>query len=80
MTFTPSYPLEVDIGESPNDQYIHNVTATDCVFLLCMRTTPLSDQHEVLFPSKFGTLVLLLQGGGGCKKVVLFTVCITVQV
>ena len=26
---------------------------------------PLSEQRLVLFPSKFGTLVLLSQGGGG---------------
>ena len=29
------------------------------------RATPLSEQQEVLFPSNFGTLVLLSQGGGG---------------
>ena len=34
-------------------------------FALEKSTPPLSAQHRVLFPSYFGTLVLLSQGGGG---------------
>ena len=47
-----------------------------CAFMmqwLCLltapQTTPMSEQHLVLFPSNFGTLVLLspAEGGGGAK-------------
>ena len=38
---------------------------TTCVFPRRAQTTPLSEQEEVLFPSNFGTLVTLSQGGGG---------------
>ena len=34
-------------------------------FSRCVQTPPLSEQKDVLFPSNFGTLVLLSQGGGG---------------
>ena len=63
-TFNPSCPLEGEIGESLNDQYIHDTTVTACVFPWHAQTTPLSEQQEVLFPWNFGTLVLLSQGGG----------------
>ena len=43
-TFTPSCPLEVEIGGSPDDQYIHDTTVTACVVLRDVRTTPLSEQ------------------------------------
>ena len=32
------------------------------------RTTPLSEQHRVLFSSDFGTLLLFLQGSSGKKR------------
>ena len=32
-TFTPSCPLEVEIGELCDDLYIHGTTVTACVFL-----------------------------------------------
>ena len=32
-TFTPSCPLEVDVGESRDDSYVHDATVTSCVFL-----------------------------------------------
>ena len=62
--FTPSFPLEVETGEPPDDQYIHDAMVTSCVFSRCGQTTPLSEQQEVLSPSNFGCLLLLSQGGG----------------
>ena len=64
-TFTPSCPLKVGIGESPDNWYVHDATVTSCVFCRRAQTTPLSEQQEVLPPSKFGILVLYSQRVGG---------------
>ena len=61
-TFTPSCPVEVAIGESPDDWCIHDATVTSCVFSRRTQTTPLLEQQEVLFPSNFVFLVSLSQG------------------
>ena len=52
--FTPSCPLEVEIGESPDKWYIHNTTVTPCVFLRHLRhlNNSLSEQEELSFLSK----------------------------
>ena len=49
----------------PDDQYIHDAMAAACVLSGRAQATPLSEQHRVLFPSNFGTLVLLPQAGAG---------------
>ena len=60
--FSPPFcPLEAEMGESPSDWYIHDAIVPSCAF---SRRT---EQQEVLFPSNFGHLVLLSQGGG-CQQ------------
>ena len=44
-TSTYSCLLEVEIGESPDDRYIHDTTVTACVFPRRARTMPLSEQQ-----------------------------------
>ena len=61
----PSCPSEVEIGEAPDDWYMHNAIVTSCVLPQCAQTTPVSQQREVLFPSNFRSSVLLSQNGGG---------------
>jgi len=39
--FTPSCPLEVVIRESRDSLCIHDATATACIFVQCVQTTPL---------------------------------------
>ena len=50
---------------SPDGQYIHDAMVTTCVSSRRAPTAPVSKQHRVLFPSKFGILVVLSPGGGG---------------
>ena len=51
-TFTPSCPLEVVIGGSPDNWYIHDTVVTAGIFSRRARTTRLSEQRLVLFSSK----------------------------
>ena len=44
-TFTLSCPLELEIGESRDNEYIHDAMATACVFAGRSQTTPLLEQH-----------------------------------
>ena len=64
----PSSPppclLEVEIGETPDDEYIRKAVGNACVFSGRAQTTPLSEQHWAFFPSHLGILVLLSQGDG----------------
>ena len=70
-TFTPSCPVVVEIGESPDDWCLHDATVTSCVFSRRAQTTPVSEQQEVFcFRQIFGILVLLSQAGGGGVYVV----------
>ena len=66
--FTPSCFLGLEIRESPDNSYIQDATVTACIFLRRARTTPLSEQHYVLFPSNSGFLLLFSQRGAGAAR------------
>ena len=73
--FSPLFcPLEVGIGESPDDQSIHDAIVTSCVFFffffffffLRTQTTPVSQQTRRAVSVKFWNgSVALTRGGGG---------------
>ena len=57
--FTPSCPLQVEIGESPDMQ---DTMATACIFMRCARTAPLPEQLGVV-SVKFWIFGVALAGG-----------------